>query len=232
MTITGEDIVNFIDKLIDKCIMLICIVLALMCLYAMYDSYMIFYHANDSSIQKYKPTTTEEMQALVETMPDSTAWITIDDTNIDYPVMQGITNNDYLNTDPYGNYSLSGSIFLDSRNASDFSDPYSLIYGHHMDHGSMFGALDDYLSRDFFMAHRTGTLLVKNHEYQIDLFAVVETDAGVDTVFNPVSGEDIRTYIYEHAKYYEPHAEGKLIGLSTCATAGSTTRLVVFGILK
>ena len=82
MTITGEDIVNFIDRLIDKCIMLICILLALMCLYAMYDSYMIFYHANDSSIQKYKPTTTEEMQALVETMPDSTAWITIDDTNI------------------------------------------------------------------------------------------------------------------------------------------------------
>ena len=67
MTITGEDIVNFIDRLIDKCIMLICILLALMCLYAMYDSYMIFYHANDSSIQKYKPTTTEEMQALPAT---------------------------------------------------------------------------------------------------------------------------------------------------------------------
>ena len=76
-------------------------------------------------------------------------WIVVDDTNIDYPVMQGYDNSQYLNLDPYGEYSLSGSIFLDSRNSSDFTDPYSIIYGHHMEYGKMFGAIDDYLDDQY-----------------------------------------------------------------------------------
>lgn len=76
--------------------------------------------------------------------------MTIDDTNIDYPVMQGEDNNEYLNKDPFGNYALSGSIFLDRRNNPEFKDYYSLIYGHHMEHGMMFGAIDEYLNEDYF----------------------------------------------------------------------------------
>ncbi|MBR1845920.1 MAG: class B sortase, partial [Oscillospiraceae bacterium] len=63
--------------------------------------------------------------------------------------MQGETNGKYLNTDPYGEYSLSGSIFLDSRNAGDFSDSYSLVYGHHMADGMMFGALDAFFDEGY-----------------------------------------------------------------------------------
>ena len=63
---------------------------------------------------------------------DVVGWITIFDTHISYPVVQGKDNQEYLNKDVFGKFSFSGSIFLDYRNACDFTDSYSIIYGHHM----------------------------------------------------------------------------------------------------
>ncbi|MCR5793722.1 MAG: class B sortase, partial [Solobacterium sp.] len=68
--------------------------------------------------------------------------LVIDDTGIDFPVMQGSDNTEYLTKDPDGNYSVCGSVFLDCRNSADLSDPYNLVYGHHMRGQYMFGALD------------------------------------------------------------------------------------------
>ena len=70
------------------------------------------------------------MQAL---NPDVCGWLTIDGTHIDYPLVQGATNMDYINRDVYGEFSLSGAVFLDSRSKADFSDGYSIVYAHHME---------------------------------------------------------------------------------------------------
>ena len=87
-------------------------------------------------------------------------WLTVDGTSIDYPVMQGGNNLTFLNRNPYGEFSLSGSIFLDSRNSPDFSDEYSIIYGHHMAYGKLFGALDAFLDETYTSSHRSRTLLI------------------------------------------------------------------------
>ena len=98
-------------KSINFIVAIVSLLLFLICLYAMIDAAMVYNGANDSKIMKYKPTAgnTEELRELSE---DAVAWITIDGTRIDYPVMQGKTNAEYLNKDPYGEFSLSGSIFL------------------------------------------------------------------------------------------------------------------------
>lgn len=82
--------------------------------------------------------------------PDVKAWITLDNTKIDYPVLQGDINLKYLNRDFFGDTSLSGNIFLDKRNSPDFKDEYSLVHGHHMEKRKMFGDLDLYRKKDFF----------------------------------------------------------------------------------
>ena len=87
---------------------------------------------------------------LLAINPDVRAWVTMDNTKIDHPVLQGETNLDYINTDVYGDFALAGSIFLDARNAPDFTDPYSLLYGHHMANSGMFGDLDLYKDPEFF----------------------------------------------------------------------------------
>lgn len=76
---------------------------------------------------------------------DVVGFIHFESAGISYPIVQGRDNDEYLHTDVYGNSSVAGSIFLDSDNKSDFTDTASIIYGHHMRNGSMFGSLEDSL---------------------------------------------------------------------------------------
>ncbi len=214
--------------------MLLCFVLALLIvLYALYDSWYIYHKANDKSYLDYKPSPGGDVADDAPITDEMVAWITIDDTSIDYPVMQGENNTKFLNVDPYGEYSLSGSIFLDSRNASDFSDKYSILYGHHMEYGTMFGALDEYLDDSYLRAHSEGTLLVgrKNvQSYRIRAFASAEVDAYSDDEFFEVDPKGIDEMIKTKAMVYDQSIEpsGKILALSTCVEAASDSRLIVF----
>ena len=223
-------------KSINIIVVIVSLLLFLICVYAMIDAVMVYNGANDSGIMKYKPAAgnTEELRELSD---DAVAWITVDGTRIDYPVMQGKTNAEYLNKDPYGEFSLSGSIFLDNRNDKTFSDPYSLIYGHHMEYGAMFGSLDEYKDKAFFDAHRTGLLTVTNgDEYSIGIFAVCKAQATEKVIFDPPESNNqaLLEYLNDHALIYDPSGVGaglKLIALSTCQSAESNERMIVFGVL-
>ena len=114
------------NMLYEKLMLCAFVVVLLIVVYGLYDTWYVFNNATDDSILKYKPTLGRGVPDDAPITEDMVAWITIDDTNIDYPVMQGDTNSKYLNIDPYGEYSLSGSIFLDSRNSSDFTDESSV----------------------------------------------------------------------------------------------------------
>ena len=224
-------------KTINAVVAIVAALLFLICLYAMIDAYNVYAGANDSGILKYKPESgnTEKLRELSD---DAVAWLTVDDTRIDYPVMQGKTNDDYLNKDPYGEFSLSGSIFLDSRNEKMFSDPYSLVYGHHMEYGAMFGSLDEYAGKEFFDAHKTGTLtVIKGAEYKITFFASCKAQATDKVIFDPPesSNQALLEYLNKHAIIYDPRgvsAGSKLIALSTCQSAESNERMIVFGTLN
>ena len=122
--------IKIVDKGIDRIVLIVSLLFFLICIYAMIDAVMVYYNANDQSVLKYKPHGKEDAAILRELSDDAVAWLTVDNTSIDYPVMQGKTNSEYLNKDPYGDYSLSGSIFLDSRCDGEFKDEYSLLYGH------------------------------------------------------------------------------------------------------
>ena len=226
----------FAHKSINFIVAIISLILFLICLYAMIDAYIVYVCANDSGIMKYKPESgnTEKLRELSE---NAVAWLTVDDTRIDYPVMQGENNTEYLNKAPNGEFSLSGSIFLDSRNDKTFSDPYSLIYGHHMEYGAMFGSLDKYKDKTYFDAHRTGSLTVVNgEEYHIKFFAVCKAQATEKVIFDPPKSNNqaLLEYLNKHAVIYDPRgvsAGSKLIALSTCQSAESNERMIVFGVL-
>ena len=80
-------------------------------------------------------------------------WIKIDDTNIDYPVMQTVNNEYYLKHNYNQEYDKNGSIFLDKD--CDITNPGTnmIIYGHHMSSGKMFGKLDLYSSKEYYEKH-------------------------------------------------------------------------------
>ena len=240
MQIDEQTIFKYLCKIHDDIILLICVIFLLIGGYTCYDNYQLYYHAQDKSILKYKPHINSDgtIDTPEELSQDLVAWVTLNDTSIDYPIMQAEDNNKYLNMDPYGNYSLSGSIFLDSRNSPDFTDHYNITYGHHMENGYMFGALDEYLKKPYFDSHRHGTLIILNKDRtgqvcELNIFGVMYTNAN-DTVFDPNNEQVTYDYIRDNADIYvEPTDRSNVIvALSTCQSSETTGRLLVFAEIK
>ena len=231
--------IHLLDRGEDIIILVISLLLFLIGLYALIDSYLVYQHANDTSLLKFKPGYEgEEPDRSIR--GDMVAWLTVEDTKIDDPVMQGKNNEEYLNKDPYGDYSMSGSIFLDSRNNKAFTDGYSLIYGHHMEGDAMFGALHHFLEKGFMKKHPTGILTVGETVYEIRFFAAMEASATQEYIFAPTEYEKqaVFDYVKKHADIYRKKVadkigkEDRLIALSTCKYPDSVDRVVVFGVLR
>ena len=218
----------------DRILTFILVLILLIVMYCMYDNYWVYSHALDDSILKYKPTAQGYDPDSSPITEDMVAWLTIDGTNIDYPVMQADDNVKYLNTDPFGEYSLSGSIFLDSRNSPDFSDDYSLIYGHHMEYGRMFGALDDFLSEGYLREHSHGALIIGRDAsviYELEVFASLRASSRDAEVFDVDNGGAIG-YINNNAVVKTSAPKGRIVALSTCTNGDSVSRVVVFCCIK
>ena len=210
--------------------------------YSLWDTAMVFNGAFLSSdLLQFKPAagdpdsnpTLAELQAI---NPDVLGWLTIDDTHIDYPVVIGETDMEYVNKDVYSDFALSGSIFMDSDNARDLSDAYTLVYGHHMDNGAMFGDVVEFVNTDYFESHPSGTLYLPDATYSIEIFACVQVDAFDSMIYDPLAQNgdvsELLNYVDEIAvqsRYIGVQPTDKVIGLSTCAEAETNGRVVIFG---
>lgn len=211
--------------------------------YSLWDSYMVNQGAFLSSdLLKYKPQAAEDggeanysLEELIALNPDTRGWITIDDTHIDYPFVQGETDMEYINMDIMGEFALSGAIFQSCMNSPDFSDTYNLLYGHHMDNAAMFSDVMEFLDADYFESHQTGTLYLPDKTYHISVFACIEADGYDPLIYNP--GPDFGTgelleYLKASSTQYRDigvTAEDKIVGLSTCVDAQTTERAILFG---
>ena len=169
------DIIYRIDDATDMIIKIFAVFLLLIGVYFTYDSAYVFYNSMATKVNIVRPGSDKEAEAVARDLTeDYVAWIQVDDTSLDYPIMQGEDNAEYLNKDAYGDYSLSGAIFLDASNSPDFSDDYSLVYGHHMDGGFMFGCLDSWKNENYFLKHLEGSLYVGDKTYDLKIFGLTE----------------------------------------------------------
>lgn len=237
-----SNVIRFLDRLLDMLVLLLCALILAVSVYSLIDNTLIYRRANDASLLKYRPrldvplseSMPESEQADTRAIENQVAWICFEDTGIDFPVVQGEDNFVYLNRDAFGDFSLSGAIFLDSRSAPDFTDPYSLIYGHHLEHGKMFGCLENYTDRAFFDAHRIGTLVTEDEVLRIELCAVIYADGTDSVLFRPEgqTTEGVLAYAEKHADIFLPPGNAqRILALSTCYGDSFTSRLLVLGIL-
>ena len=97
----------------------------------------------------------EEYQTLYNKNKSLIGWLKIDDTNIDYPVMQTVNNEYYLDHNYSQEYDKNGSLFLDKDCDIVHRNTNLIIYGHHMKSGKMFGNLNKYSSQDYCKKHST-----------------------------------------------------------------------------
>lgn len=137
-----------------------------------------------------------DWDALLAANEDTVAWVYIPGTGVNYPVVQARDNDYYLTVDFDGvagwlaNY---GAIFLDYRNAPDFSDEASFIYGHHMQDGSMFAVIADMRDQQLFDDHRTVYLLTPGGNYKLRTFALVHCDGNENLIQTDFDSDAERT---------------------------------------
>lgn len=160
---------------------------------------------------------------LLQLNPDIAGWLKIDDTPIDYPIVQADNNDDYLNRNYMREPMNAGSIFMDFRNDIAAQNRNTVLYGHRMKDGSMFGSLKKFLDNDFFNTHRTFRYSTLYKNYEAEIFSVYYTTTDVDYIQTRfVSDEDFTSFLQsvrERSIYKTDTvvtAEHPIITLSTC----------------
>ena len=184
-----------------------------------------------------EPVLSQSIVDLQVSYPDVTGWLTVPGTQIDYPFVQGNDNEHYLHRDLDQNWSQAGTIFMDYRNSNDFSDFNTIIFGHNMRNGSMFGTLKNFNDQDFFDANKAGTIFLANETYEIEImaFAVIKPDDAVIYNSNIITERDkvaFLDYVKSTARYYRDigaTANDRIVTLSTCNYEFDDARMVVIG---
>lgn len=213
--------------------------------YSLWDTYKIYANSfADEELLKFRPTDDGEdnptLKDLKKLNPDVKAWIQVPKTNIDYPVVQGQDEMEYINKNVYGEFELSGAIFLSCLNKDDFSDPYNLVYGHNMKNGGMFADVADFTNKEYFETHQKGKLYLTDATRKIRFFACMKVTAADAKIYHPdgyrkENLKDLLDYIQANAVQYRDvnvADENSLIALSTCSEAETNGRVVLIGKLE
>ena len=155
-----------------------------------------------------RPAAERNIQALITENADCIGWLSIDGTNISYPVMHTPSDpQKYLRRNFYGKYSQSGVPFLDGR--CDLQSSNLIIYGHNMRNGTMFSDLKRYVDRDFLNAHRTVKFETTGGVQTFIVTEALKTNTS-DAWYDRIAAEDSRQLI-----------------LSTCYGSGKDGRLLI-----
>ena len=163
----------------------------------------------ETSAEPTEQSATEHnIPALIAVNGDCIGWLSIDGTNISYPVMYTPSDpQKYLRCNFYGKYSQSGVPFLDGR--CDFQSTNLIIYGHNMRNDTMFSDLKRYVDRDFLNAHRTVKFETADGVQTFIVTEVLKTNTS-DAWYDRIAAED-----------------GRQLILSTCYGSGKDGRLLI-----
>ena len=166
--------------------------------------------------------------------PDIIGWVTIEELNVDYPVVQGTDNSYYLAHTAERKSNKLGALFLDFRAARDFTGFNSVVYGHYSKTGKMFGSLARMKERAVFDQVTGGILYMPGKTSRLEIFAVVLASSRSDfyqySFPSPASRREHLDTIRRLAMHYRDIGvtDGdRLIVLSTCSYEYEGARTLV-----
>lgn len=164
-------------------------------------------------------------------------WLSITNSNINYPVVQGTDNDFYLNHNFNKEKSISGALFIDYDNNIE-SDKNIVIYGHHMKNNTMFNNLNYFKNEDFFYNNEI-TIVKNGKEHKYEVFSVyvipenevsfhmnISNDNEYINYFNTLSNKSFFN------KDIDFNTSKKIITLVTCSYEHDAARTVVHAITK
>lgn len=201
----------------------------------------------EESRPSYEGMPEVDFETLWETNTDICAWVTVPGTQVNYPVLQNASSKEphdtyYLMHTVEKAYGLPGAIYIEPCNAADFTDANTVMYGHNMKNGSMFGSLHEFEDDTFFEEHEYAYIVTpeKNQVYQI--FAVILYDdrhiMGTYDFSDTVNYQLFLDSLASNRSMGDIFREGvtvttedKIITMSTCVKGQDNKRLLVEAVL-
>jgi sortase B len=172
---------------------------------------------------------------LQEINKDTIGWLTVNNTRIDYPVVQAKDNDYYLRRDYYQNKNRHGWIFMDYRNNPDELNENTIIYGHNLANQTMFGTLRYALNSYWYKksANQIITFNTPNENMKFQIFSIYTiptTNDYLDITFPTTDAYQAYIDLVKGRSIYDFNIEvttdDKILTLSTCAN-GNDKRLVI-----
>lgn len=194
---------------------------------------------SDGNIMPYNKVDVD-FDGLKNANSDVVGWIQFEHVDISYPIVQGSDNSYYLNHTVKKTENKSGAIFMDTANDSDFSDMNTIIYGHNMKNGSMFGLMGQYKNAEFYIGRECFWIYTPTADYRYKIFSCYEPKADDVNVYSfwKEPCEDYGNYLTnaKNAAKYPTEISAlsqdvKIVTLSTCTSRGDNYRFVVQGAL-
>ncbi len=174
-------------------------------------------------------------EKLIAQNSDVVGWVFNQNGVINYPILQGEDNWYYLDKLIDGRTNANGSIFMEALNKRDFSDRNTIIYGHSMKTGVMFGTLLRYRNQSYFDAYPSFYVYTPQQNYRVDIFAAYES-SDTDPVFSLLSSQsefdEFINYAYSKSKIRSDvriGADDNIVSFATCAYSFDNARFIVCG---
>lgn len=241
------------SNIVSNIILVIAIVVFAVSAYKLYGIFSE-YNKGDKEYQKIqdlvintekKDDTKEEafsvdFEKLLEMNSDVVGWIRFDEpSEINYPVVQGRDNEEYLKRTFEANTNKLGTLFVDVNNPGDFSGRNTFIYGHNMKNGSMFAQLLKYKDDSFYKEHPYFYIYTPDGKVRIyEIFSAgVVKDTSDSYIMDYADDAAFQTYIdyIKQQSAYPTSAEvttaSKIVSLSTCTNVRDDERFLVHGVM-
>ena len=188
------------------------------------------------------PNLSFDWKDLEKENEDIYSWIYVPGTNVNYPVLQHATENDYyLDRNLDHSKGLPGCIYTQKLNAMDYTDGITVLYGHNMKNGTMFKSLHNYSDRAYFNENRYIYIYTPEKVLAYEIYAACEysddhilyqynaTNEGTLKFLNDLAG--MRGMSNQIANDVEIPEDAKTIVLSTCIANKPNNRWIVVGVL-
>ena len=160
-------------------------------------------YTKEKKVSKKKQDFVVDWKKLWKTNKDVVGWIK-NGFRCRLSILHGDSNEEVLHTDLYGDYNINGSIFVNADNSRDWSDPITIIYGHRMNNGSMFGSNKKYMEKDYLKKHPDFSIYRPDGCYVYKIFNVMVVEDG--TYPYTYQFPDKKSYIEYLSKKYKQYS--------------------------
>ncbi|KMY51462.1 class B sortase [Peribacillus loiseleuriae] len=197
-------------------------------------------HEEDGRVRSEKEVR-PRFNSLLEMNADVVGWLEMDHTSINYPIVQAEDNEYYLSRNIKREEVNMGSIFMDYRNDISTNFQHTILYGHRMKNGSMFGQLNRYLDEEFFQENQSFHYDTLYESFEAEIFSVYVTTTDFDYIQTDFANEEeyvsFLQMIQDKSRFPTNTmvtASDHILTLSTCdyTLDNETGRLVIHAKIK